>query len=258
MTPVTRRLEGKRAIITGAGSGIGRATAVRFALEGCRVAVVDRNEQATVQTASIIRETSREVMALHADVAAEAEIEAAIRTASDAWGGLDIVVANAGIELAGRDTIADRLELDVWHQLLEVNLTGQFLTCKHGIRQLLQTGKGAVVCVGSPCGFLGICFEEPGYSASKGGVLGMMRVLAFDYAKLGIRVNMVVPGLIDTPMSGFVMQDSDLLSTSVAAIPLGRAGKPEEIANIILFLASDEASYCVGSVFVADGGLTAI
>ena len=150
-------------------------------------------------------------LALPADCTDEASISAAIDEAATAFGGLDIVVSNAGIELLGEDDRVDRLDLAVWRRLLQNNLDGQFLTCKHGIKHLLASGGGAVVCVGSNCGYLGMATNEPAYSASKGGVFAMMRVMAIDYAREGIRVNMVVPGFIDTPMNAPVMRDADEL-----------------------------------------------
>jgi NAD(P)-dependent dehydrogenase (short-subunit alcohol dehydrogenase family) len=132
------------------------------------------------------------------------------------------------------------------------------LTCKHGIRHLLAAGGGAVVCVGSNTGYLGMATNEPAYSASKGGVFAMMRVMAIDYAREGIRVNMVVPGFIDTPMNEPVMRDPDELRYWTNQIPIGRAGAAEECAAAILWLASAEASYCVGAALVVDGGQAAI
>ena len=152
------------------------------------------------------------MLVLPADCADEASIAAAIDQAAATLGGLDIVVSNAGIELLGQDDRVDRLDSTVWQQLLQNNLDGQFLTCKHGVRHLLATGGGAIVCVGSNCGYLGMATNEPAYSASKGGVLAMMRVMAIDYAREGIRVNMVVPGFIDTPMNEPVMRDANELA----------------------------------------------
>ena len=191
-------------------------------------------------------------------VAAASSIAAAIDEVAGTFGGLDVVVSNAGIELLGQDDRVDRLELAVWQDLLRNNLDGQFLTCKHGIRHLLANGGGAVVCVGSNCGHLGMATNEPAYSASKGGVFAMMRVMAIDYAREGIRVNMVVPGFIDTPMNEPVMRDPQELRYWSDQIPIGRAGTAEECAAAILWLASDEASYCVGTALVVDGGQAAI
>jgi NAD(P)-dependent dehydrogenase (short-subunit alcohol dehydrogenase family) len=252
------RLAGKRAIVSGASKGIGRATAIRFAREGARVGMIARGREGLEEVAALIRTEGGECLVLPADVSCEEQVEVAVHAAARAWGGLDIVVSNAGIELPNEDARVDRLELAVWRKLLDTNLTGQFLICKHGIRQLLKIGGGTVVCIGSPCGFLGLGANEPAYSASKGGILAMMRVMANDYARLNVRVNMVVPGLIDTPMNDYVMQDPELLKQWVATIPLGRPGTAEETANVILFLASDEASYCIGAAFVVDGGQTAV
>ena len=257
MSPTANRFAGKRAIVTGASSGIGRATAIRLAREGARVALIARRREGLVAIAAEIG-ADTEALVLPADCADEASIAAAIDHAAAAFGGLDIVVSNAGIELLGQDDRVDRLDLAVWHRLLQNNLDGQFLTCKHGIRYLLASGGGAVVCVGSNCGYLGMATNEPAYSASKGGVFAMMRVMAIDYAREGIRVNMVVPGFIDTPMNEPVMRDPEELRYWSDQIPIGRAGTAAECAAAILWLASDEASYCVGTALVVDGGQSSI
>jgi NAD(P)-dependent dehydrogenase (short-subunit alcohol dehydrogenase family) len=257
MIASTGRFTGKRAVITGASSGIGRATALRMAQEGGSVALIARRREGLEALAAELEPDAR-VLVLPADCTDEAAIAAAIDQAAATFGGLDIVVSNAGIELLGQDDRVDRLELTVWRQLLQNNLDGQFLTCKHGIRHLLAAGGGAVVCVGSNCGYLGMATNEPAYSASKGGVFAMMRVMAIDYAREGIRVNMVVPGFIDTPMNEPVMRDADELRYWSNQIPIGRAGTAEECAAAILWLASDEASYCIGTALVVDGGQAAI
>ena len=253
----SRRFAGKRAVVTGASSGIGRATATRLAREGARVALIARRREGLEAIAAEIGEAAG-ALVLPADCADEASISDAIDRAAATFKGLDIVVSNAGIELLGQDDRVDRLELSVWQHLLRNNLDGQFLTCKHGIKHLLVSGGGAVVCLGSNTGYLGMATNEPAYSASKGGVFAMMRVMAIDYAREGIRVNMVVPGFIDTPMNEPVMRNADEFRYWSEQIPIGRAGSAEECAAAILWLASDEASYCVGTALVVDGGQSSI
>jgi len=243
--------------VTGASSGIGRATATRLVREGARVALIARHRERLAAIAAEI-EPDSDALVLPADCADEPSIAAAIDTAAATFGGLDIVVSNAGIELLGQDDRVDRLDRDVWQRLLRNNLDGQFLTCKHGIKHLLASGGGAVVCVGSNTGHLGMATNEPAYSASKGGVFALMRVMAIDYAREGIRVNMVVPGFIDTPMNEPVMRDPEELRYWSEQIPIGRAGTADECAAAILWLASDEASYCIGTALVVDGGQSSI
>ena len=251
------RLEGKRAIITGAGMGMGRAAALRFAAEGARVGLLDVDEAAARSVADEIEAGgSGGGLVLSADVTNEEQVAAAVERAVTAWGGLDLVVANAGVELADQDDRADRLELAVWQRTLDVNLTGIFLTCKHGIRALLASGGGSVVCTCSPTGLFGCAPGLDAYSTSKAGVYGLVRVMAADYAKEGIRVNGVVPGYTRTPMTEWVTPEEH--EALIATIPLGRQGDPEDVASVMLFLASDEAAYVTGAVWAADGGMTAI
>jgi NAD(P)-dependent dehydrogenase (short-subunit alcohol dehydrogenase family) len=248
------RFAGRRALVTGAGRGIGRATAGRLAAEGARVAVLDIDGEAAGRAA---REVGRGALALAADVADEAAVEGAVRTAIDAWGGLDVVVANAAVQLIGADDRVDRLDADAWRRTLEVNLTGAFHTVKHGARALLANGGGAIVCTGSPAGHYGIAAGLDAYSASKAGVTGLVRVSAIDLAGEGVRVNAVLPGITETPMNHWWMDDPAQRARTAASIPLGRPARPEEIAAVIAFLASDDASYVTGAVWTADGGLTA-
>jgi len=254
MSEQKARFEGKRVVITGASKGIGRATAVRFGKEGAWVALISRSKKDLEEVANLIATGGGEALVLPADVSQEDQIAAAIDSASLKWGGLDIIVSNAGIELPFEDSRVDSLELSVWQRIINTNLTGQFLTCKHGVRHLLKGGGGVVVMVGSPCGSKGFCFKEHAYSASKGGILALMQVMAIDYAQDNIRVNACIPGFIDTPMNAHVMSDPELLKTWNATIPMRRPGTAEETASVILFLASDEAAYVLGSAFVVDGG----
>ena len=240
-------------MITGAGAGMGWAAAVKLAAEGARVGLLDVDRDGARETAGLVGEAA---LVLPADVRDEEQVAAAVDRAVAEWAGLDVVVANAGVQLAGEDDRADRLDLDVWRRTLDVNLTGIFLACKHGIRALLETGGGSVVVTCSPTGLFGCAPGYDAYSASKGGVAGLVRVLAADYAGDGIRVNGVVPGYTETPMTSWVTpeQHAALLET----IPLRRAGRADEVAAVISFLASDEASYTTGAIWAADGGMTAI
>lgn len=248
------RFSGKRVIISGASKGIGRATAIRFGAEGARVALMSRTRADLEELAETIAAGGGEAFVAAADVTQEEQVAAAVEAAAARWGGLDIVVSNAGIEMPFDDTRVDQLDLSVWQQVMNTNLTGQFLVCKHGIRQLLKAGGGVVVMVGSPCGYRGFCFNEHAYTASKGAISALMRVMAIDYAKDNIRVNACIPGFIDTPMNAHVMGDPELLKYWSSSIPMQRPGTAEETAAIIAFLASDEASYVLGSAFVVDGG----
>ncbi len=251
------RLEGKRATVTGAGAGIGRAAALKFAAEGAHVGCIDMNADSAADTAKQIEADGGSAIALTADVTDEAAVEAAVAAAEEAFGGLDTIVANAGILLAGQDDRADRLDAAVWRKVIDVNLTGQFLACKHGIRALLRGGGGAVVCTASPTGLYGLAPGLDAYSSSKAGVYGLIRVLANDYAADGIRVNGVIPGYTDTPMNDYVVRPEGH-EAIISTIPLRRQGTAEEVANVMAFLASGEASYVTGAVWAADGGMTAI
>jgi NAD(P)-dependent dehydrogenase (short-subunit alcohol dehydrogenase family) len=250
-------LAGKRLIVSGAGSGIGREAAHVCAREGATVGVVVVNASAAHETVDAVTAAGGHALALEADVRDEEKMEAAVMRAVDAWGGLDAVLGCAGVQLAGRDDRADRLSLETWRETIDINLTGMFLLCKHGIRALLGGGAGgAVVLVCSPTGQFGCAPGYDAYSASKAGVYGLVRVLAADYAQEGIRVNGVIPGYTRSPMTAWVtpQEHAQLLET----IPLRRAGEPDEVAEVIAFLASDRTPYTTGAVWAADGGMTAI
>ena len=259
MNKRSRRREGKRALVTGAGSGIGRAVAIRFAGEGARVGLLDVREGVANETESLIRSAGGESIALPCDVSQEREVARSVDRITEAWRGLDVVVGVAGIELAGTgDARVDELDLAIWQRTLATNLTGMFLTCKYGVRGLLASGGGSVIVTGSPCGILGHCAAEHAYSASKAGTHGLVRVMAADYAASRIRVNCVIPGFIDTPLNAAMMADEKIVAEASATIPARRPGKPEEVAPLYVWLASDEASYVTGAFFTADGGQTAV
>jgi NAD(P)-dependent dehydrogenase (short-subunit alcohol dehydrogenase family) len=255
MTP-SDRLRGKRAIITGAGSGIGRAAALLFAREGAAVGVIDIDQDGLEETAAEIAREGGDALPLSADVTREEQIRGAVIEAVDTWGGLDIVVANAGIAMFGQDDRVDRLSLDVWQHMIDVNLTGVFLACKHGIGALLDSGGGAVVCTTSPAGVYGIAPDQSAYSASKAGVYGLTRSMAAAYGREGIRVNAVMPGYTKTALTDWVTAEH--VEKFKEMVPLPRVGTPEDIAAVMLFLASDDAANVTGAIWASDAGWTAV
>ena len=255
---MSQRLLGKRAVVTGGGSGIGRAAAIKLAGEGARVAVLDVQLQTAQQVVDGIRDTGGDAIALAANVADESEVAGAVDTAEHGFGGLDTIVANAGIFLFGQDAAATELELTVWQRCMDVNLTGMFLTCKYGLRALKRNGGGSVVITGSPTGTHGCAPTFTAYSASKAGTLGLMRILAIDYVTENIRVNAVLPGTTKSPLVTTLMSDPARRAEYLAKVPMARAADPEEIANVIASLASHEASYVTGAEWYADGGQTAV
>ncbi|HEY8597675.1 MAG TPA: SDR family NAD(P)-dependent oxidoreductase [Thermomicrobiales bacterium] len=255
---MTGRLSGKRAIITGAGSGIGRAVALHFAQQGAKVGLIDIDAGSIDATSAAVAASGGESLALVADVTDERQVEGAMAKAVAAWGGLDLVVANAAVQLFGRDDRADRLDPAIWRRTIEINLTGTFLTCKYGIAALLAGGGGSVVCTASPTSLYGVAPGFDAYSASKAGVLGLVRVMANDYARERVRVNAVIPGFTATPLVETILTNETEAGRLVGTIPLGRPGRAEEVAAVIGFLSSDEASYVTGAAWAVDGGMTAV
>ncbi len=254
------RLTGKRVVITGASSGIGEATALLFAREGARVALLSRREAALEDVARRIEADGGSAVVLACDVSQEEQVASAFTAAEEVFGGLDTVVGVAGVELydIGDDRV-DRLELSVWQRTLDINLTGMFLTLKYGVQALLRNDGGAMVVTGSPTGLYGIALGEDAYSAAKAGCHGLARVVANEVARDGIRVNIVVPGLIDTPINArFKTNHPEDWQAVNALVPMRRAGLAEEVATMNLWLCTDEASYATGGYFTVDGGWTAI
>lgn len=243
---------GKVTLVTGASSGIGRATALAFAREGAKVVVSDVAVEGGQETVRLIRNAGGEAIFLKADVSRTAEVEALVQQTVATYGRLDCAHNNAGIEgRVGR--VADDDD-DNWDRVIAINLTGVRLCMKYEIRQMLTQGGGAIVNTASGAGLVGIRGSSA-YVASKHGVIGLIKTAALEYAKSGIRVNAVCPGVIQTPMVERITQASPRATAAMAAMhPMGRTGKPEEIAEAVLWLCSDAASFVTGHSLSVDGG----
>ena len=249
------RVQGRIAFVTGAGTGIGRATCVRLAQEGATVVATSRTLANAQETCAELRRVSgREGHALALDVADRAAVDEVVDEIARRFGSIDVVVANAGFTLTHAPSIPETTD-EEWEQVFRVNVFGMFATCRAALRHMPDGG--SIVTVGSMNSF--VAWENDGaYTASKGAVLQFTRALALDVAARGIRVNTVCPGIIDTPLTQAFLdraEDSASLAAEYAAVaPLNRMGLPEEIANCILFLASQEASFVTGAALIADGG----
>lgn len=251
---MSNRLTGKTALVTGAGSGIGLAVAQRFTAEGARVYFADINFEA-VEKAAAAAGRDR-AAAIHVDVSDEASVEYAFASMT-ADGPLDIVVANAGVQLFGQDAKIAELSLAIWEKTVSINQRGAFLTLKHAVRALQGRG-GSIICTGSPTAVVACGQTFTAYSSSKAGVHGLARVVAADYARDGIRVNIVVPGYTETPLVKTIAEDPASRAGLVESTMLGRAGTAADVEGIMVYLASDESAYATGGLFTVDGGLTAL
>jgi len=248
------RLDGKVAVITGAGGGMGRDAAIRFTLEGARVCIADVDEAAAEETAA---ECEGEAFALHVDVTDEDGVRAMYAATNERFGGIDVLYNNAGISPADDASILDT-SVEAWQRVQDVNAKGVFLCCKHGIPHLLERGGGSVINVASFAAIIGAATSQISYTASKGAVLAMSRELAVQFARQNVRVNALCPGTVDTPLLRRIWgEDPAAAQRRLVHIPVGRMAQPHEIVNAALFLASDESSYVNGATFVVDGGVTA-
>ena len=248
------RFLGRSVLVTGAGSGIGRAAALLFAKEGGRLVVVDQNETDAHATAALIQDAGGEALAVGADVSRAAGCRAMVERALAAYGQLNVAFNNAGVGGSGFP-IADEEEI-AWSRVIDVNLKGVFLSMKYEIPAMLAAGGGAIVNTASVAGLVG----ERGigsYVASKHGVVGLTRSAALDYISQRVRINAVCPGATRTQMLANWFQDSKVEEFILSRHPIGRVGEPEEIARAAVFLASDDASFIVGHALAVDGGLTA-
>ena len=249
---VPGRLEGKVAVITGGASGIGRASAVRFAEEGARVAVADL----AVEEGSAVADAVGGLF-VRTEVTDPDSVAELYRRVAAEWGGIDVCFNNAGISPPDDDSILDT-DLETWRRVQEVNLTSVFLCCKLGIPHLLERGGGSVVNTASFVAVMGAATSQISYTASKGGVLALTRELGVQFARQGVRVNALCPGPVNTPLlQELFAKDPERAARRLVHVPMGRFGEPEEIAAAAAFLASDDASFITANTFLVDGGLTA-
>lgn len=250
------RLKDKVALITGAGSGIGRETALLFAAEGAKVVAVDLNLAAAESVVSAIKEAGGDATAVPADVSKAADCEAMVAAAEKAYGKLNVLMNNAGISHADDDDAISTTE-EVWDLTFAINVKGVFLGCKYGIPALKRAGGGNIINVASFVAVLGAATPQLAYTASKGAVLSMTRELAAIHARQNIRVNALCPGPLQTELLMKYLNTEEKKQRRLVHVPMGRFGQAKEIAYAALYLASDESSFVTGSEFLVDGGITA-
>ena len=245
------RLDGKTAVVTGGCSGIGLATARRFAEEGAKVVIGDLDDTRGPGIAEELGGTY-----LHTDVTDKEQVDALFAAANSTYGSVDIAFNNAGISPPDDDSILTT-ELEAWRRVQEVNLTSVYLCCKAALPYMIEQKKGSIINTASFVAVMGAATSQISYSASKGGVLSMSRELGVQFARQGVRVNALCPGPVNTPLlRELFASDPDRAARRLVHVPLGRFAEPEEMANAVLFLASDESSFITASTFLVDGGIS--
>jgi NAD(P)-dependent dehydrogenase (short-subunit alcohol dehydrogenase family) len=248
---MTERFAGRTAVVTGGSSGIGLATVRRFAAEGAKVVIGDVDAVAGEAAADEVGG-----LFVRTDVTSETDVDALFAAAVDTYGGVDVAFNNAGISPPEDDSILTT-GLDVWRRVQEVNLTSVYLCCRAAIPHMQRQGKGAIVNTASFVAVMGAATSQVSYTASKGGVLAMSRELGVQFAREGIRINALCPGPVDTPLlQELFAADPERAQRRLVHIPMGRFGKPEEIAGAVAFLASDDAGFITASTFLVDGGIS--
>jgi NAD(P)-dependent dehydrogenase (short-subunit alcohol dehydrogenase family) len=249
------RIEGKVAVVTGGCSGIGLATVRRFVEEGAKVVIGDLN---AARGGEVVEELGGPSVATFAqvDVTDKDQVDGMFRTAKETYGSVDIAFNNAGISPPEDDSILDT-DLEAWELVQRVNLTSVYLCCKAALPHMLEQGKGSIINTASFVAVMGAATSQISYSASKGGVLSMSRELGVQFAREGVRVNALCPGPVNTPLlRELFAKDAERAARRLVHIPMGRFGEPEEMANAVLFLASDESSFITANTFLVDGGIS--
>lgn len=250
------RLKDKVALITGAGSGIGRETSLLFAAEGARVAVVDVNDIAGAETVAMVAQAGGVAAYVHADVSKAVDAEAMVAFAEKTYGKLHVIFNNAGIMHSSDDDAVSTPE-EVWDLTMAINLKGVFLGCKYGIPAIRRAGGGSVINTASFVGLMGAATPQVAYTATKGGVIALSRELAVVHARENIRVNALCPGPLRTELLMKFLNTDEKKQRRLVHIPMGRFGEAKEMAQAALYLASDESSFVTGTAFTVDGGITA-
>ena len=253
------RIEGKTAVVTGGCSGIGLATVRRFVEEGAKVVIGDLN---VARGAEVVAELAKSsgvpdvATFVEVDVTDKDQVDGMFRTAKDTYGSVDIAFNNAGISPPEDDSILDT-DLEAWELVQRVNLTSVYLCCKAALPYMLEQGKGSIINTASFVAVMGAATSQISYSASKGGVLSMSRELGVQFARRGVRVNALCPGPVNTPLlQELFAKDEERAARRLVHVPMGRFGEPEEMANAVLFLASDESSFITANTFLVDGGIS--
>ncbi len=251
------RLEGRVAIVTGGGAGIGEAVARGFAKEGATVVIADWDRAAGERVAREISTNGGEALFKCTDVSSSDDVQSMVDRTVTEFGKVDVLFNNAAVQLVGQDARTHEVSEEVWDRTIDINLKGYWRCMKYVIPHMLETG-GTIINVASPTGMLGAAPGFSAYSTSKGGVFGLTRVAAAEYGGEKIRVNAIVPGATLTPLTAEIFADDEERERFESATPLKRLGAPEDLVGISLFLASDDSLYCTGGIYMADGGLTAI
>lgn len=251
------KLKDKVAIVTGAGAGMGRSVAIRYAKEGAKVIVVEMNEKSGNETLDLIIKIGGEAIFTPVDVTEESQVEAMVKKAVTKYGRVDVLYNNVAI-MHKQDARVHEVPTEIWNKLVNVNLNSAFFCAKYVIREMLRTGGGSMIFVGSPTALVACASSDAAYSSTKSGVHALARVIAGGYGLDNIRANIVIPGTMETPMTQDILADNSIKTKLENAAMLGRLGKSNDVDGLAVFLASDDSAYCTGAFFTVDGGLTAL
>ncbi len=250
------RLEDKVAIITGAGGGMGRVASELFAAEGAKIVVAEFDEEAGEETVKLVREAGGKASFVKTDVSDEASAARMVKHATEIYGRVDVLYNNAGIMPEADHSVVDT-DVDTWDKVMAVNVRGVFLGCKYAIPKMVEQGSGSIINISSFVALLGCSVPQDAYTASKGALLSLTRSLAVQFGPSGVRTNAICPGPVETPLlMDWLVKDEEAKRIRLARNPSGRFGKPEEIVNMALYLASDESRWTNGATLVVDGGIS--